>query len=164
MTNSDQDNRFNMWRAIVAVAHADHDVSSEEQSYLEKIITTMHSRSFIKDEQKAQLDQDLKQSPDVTEALNAIEDPKYRGQVLYFARMLAHKDGVVCDNEDALLKRLHINATGDVDIEAIKQQAREATAAKMTEHEIQMDSKRETKGIIGLVDSLLVSLGIDLMD
>lgn len=48
------DSKFNMWRAVFAIAHADHEVSADEKEYmmgiLDKLILSNEQRSTLKED------------------------------------------------------------------------------------------------------------------
>lgn len=162
---TEQENRFYMWRTILAVAHADGIVCDGEKDYLQSIFDKMKERGFISAEQKTVLENDMSIPQDPAEVMSHIDDPKYRGQIMHFATMLATKDGKMCRDESQLIEHLHFKATKDLDMDAIKAEARAATQAYMAVHEVKnVDSQRETRGFIGFIDAILLKLGIDIMD
>ena len=107
------ESRFNMWRAIVALAHADHKITSEE-------------KDFILDKMKggpmnaAQADiirQDLTQSRQVGDFMPLITAPEDRSTVVYYARMLVWSDGEYDQQEEKLVELLRRNALDQVDLD-----------------------------------------------
>ena len=152
--------QFYMIRAVIAMAHADGVVCSDEREHVEKLIKKMP----FNEEQKATLRADLDEQQNVSHLLANINDPKYRGQVVYFARILAHKDGELHPNEEALLKRMHLTVTDGLDMDAIREDVRSYVGTKMVEHEASIDAQRPDNGLFGMVDRFLVWAGIDLMD
>jgi hypothetical protein len=163
--NTEQENRFYMWRTILAVAHADGTVCDDEKEYLQSVINKMSERGFVSGAQQEILISDLNKQQDSAEMISQIDDPKYRGQIMHFATMLANKDGKTCRDENELINYLYFQATKDLDMNLIKAEARAATQAYMVEHEVKnIDSQRESRGIIGFIDRILLNLGIDVMD
>lgn len=152
--------QFHMIRAAIAMAHADGVVCGNERAHIEKLI----SRMPFSGEQKATLRHDLDEKQNVSSLLAQINDPTYRGQVVYFSRLLAHKDGEFDPNEEALLERMHLSVTDGLDMDSIRAAARQHTGAEMAKHETDMDAQRESDGLFGLLDRFLVFCGIDLMD
>ncbi len=151
--------KFYMLRCLVAMAHADGEVCDEERAYIDGF----SSRLPLSDEQNKILHDDLETPQDVGDLFRHINDPRYRGQVCYFARLMAYKDGVLDPSEQELLDRLHLMATDGLDMDAIRADVHAATSMKMAEHDIKIDENRPQGGLFGLFDSLLLSNGIDLM-
>jgi tellurite resistance protein len=153
-----------MWRCITAMAHADGLVSAEEISFLEKIFSKILSKGSLTQEAYETLQQDLKTAQDPFEMLKNINDPAYRGQVIYFARLLAYKDGELHPSEEKLLEKLHFAVVDGLDIEKIKEEVRYNVQEETVLHEIEQDALRPDTGLYGLLDKLMLKFGIDLMD
>jgi len=107
---------------------------------------------------------DQREKQNVSYLLANINDPKYRGQVVYFARLLAHKDGELHPNEEKLLERMRLTVTDGLDMDAIREDVRGYVGGTMVEHEANIDSNRPDSGLFGLFDRFIVWCGIDLMD
>lgn len=153
-------NRFIMWRCVITMAHADGFVSSEEDDYLRKVF----SRMGFSDEQRDVLEEDLRTPQDTLALLKQINDPACRSDVIYFARLLAFKDGNLHPSEDELLKKIHMAVTDGIDMKEIRRQVHENVQSEMVRRELEADAQRPMKGLFGLVDRFLLHLGIDLMD
>ncbi len=173
--------RYNMWRAIITMAHADGLVQDEERVYLNRIITNMRTRGYVDDEQEAQLKADIESPQNPADFLRFINDPKYRSQLVTFARILAYKDGNLHPSEEDLLNKLHAWVMDGIDLEQIRASVQENLAQEMTAHEMAIDSMRpdfknegeevEQGGIplpriplYALLDKFMLICGYDLMD
>ncbi len=152
--------QFYMLRCVVAVAHADGVVTPEEAAF----VTEKFEHMPFTSEQKNTLLADLKTPQDVDYLLSHINEPKFRGQVVYFARLLAYKDGNLHPSEDELIKYLHLRVTQNLNMDAIRKDAAAAVAQKMTLHDVQIDSGRPQTGFSWLIDQFFLYCGIDLMD
>lgn len=152
--------KFYMIRAVIAMAHADGVVCGDEREHVEKLIKRMP----FDEEQKTTLRSDLDEKQNVSYLLANINDPKYRGQVVYFARLLAHKDGELHPNEEKLLERMRLTVTDGLDMDAIREDVRGYVGGTMVEHEANIDSNRPDSGLFGLFDRFILWCGIDLMD
>ena len=153
-------NKFYMWRCVVAMAHADSLIHPKEREWLEKIF----DRLGLSEDQRETLERDLTVPQDVSDMLRHINDPSYRSQVVYFARLLAWKDGELHPEEETLLRKLHADVLGGIDLDGVKTQVRENVSNAMILHELEVDSFRPDEGLSGLLDRFLLWLGIDLMD
>ena len=96
------ESKFHMWRAIFALAHADHVVTQEERKFMNK---ALHEQGFS-EEQKRVLRDDMETSSDIMNMFLRIEDQEDRSQFFYFARMLLWCDGDFAAQEQAILTQL----------------------------------------------------------
>ncbi len=151
--------KFYMIRCLIAMAHADGFLCDEELGYLQALM----SRMPLTDEQRETLQSDIKISPRIEDLLPYINDPKYRGQLPYFARLMAYKDGELHPNEERLLEIMHTHAIDGLDMEAIKAEVAAAVTYEMSAHDIDMNELRYKGGLFWLIDQILLKLGIDLM-
>ena len=89
MTNVQTESRFNMWRSVVAMAHADGVVTSHELSFI---------NDYIKDIEfsKEQLDiigDDLRNPKDIKTSFDKILEPQDQKDFFALARALSWCDG-----------------------------------------------------------------------
>lgn len=133
--------KFYMLRCLIAMAHADGIFHHDEREYIE----SMMSKLPLSKEQIAVLHGDMvnEQRPD--ELFAQIEEPKYRGQVVYFARLMAFKDGVVDPSEEDLLKHLHGRSTENLDMEKIRSNVKKSVQEEMAKHDITIDGGQLSK-------------------
>ncbi len=156
--------KFYMLRCLIAVAHADGIVCDEERAYMAALM----NRIPLTEEQRATLESDLDTEQDISLLLAHINDPKYRSQVVYFARLMAYKDGNLSPSEDDLLKKLHITVVDGLDMEAIRKEAHDAVQADLQIHDITINNHRPMKGEhfipwMQWLDEFLLKMGIDLL-
>lgn len=96
------ESKFNMWRAIFALAHADHVVTEEERKFMQKALAT----EGFSPEQKRILEGDMEVSRDIRNMFMRITDQADRSRFFYFARMLLWCDGDFAAQEQAILTEL----------------------------------------------------------
>ncbi len=109
------ESRFYMWRAVFAMAHADHVVTSEEKKYLKDVLG---SEPF-NEEQKAILERDIETAQDIAEMFLKVEDQSDRSQFFYHARMLVWSDGDFGEQEQKIIMRLNQNHVRTVDFNKV---------------------------------------------
>ena len=151
--------KFYMLRCIIAMAHADGNVCDEERAYMSALM----SRIPLSEEQTELLHDDMNHQKSVDVLLPYINDPKYRGQLPYFARIMAFKDGILHPDEEALLEKMHTHAIEGLDIDAIRAEAHKAATFELNLHEINIDTYRPNGGLFGLFDRLMLAMGFDLI-
>ncbi len=151
--------KFYMLRCVIAMAHQDGEVCDEERAYM----TAMARHLPLSDEQHETLMSDLDDAQDVADMFRNINEPQYRGQVCYFARLMAFKDGIIEPSEQELLDKLHSMAMAGINIDALRADVQGAIAMRMAQNEIEIDKLRPQGGLFGLFDQMLMAMGIDLM-
>ena len=145
--------KFYMLRCLISVAHADGIINEDERNYINKL----KQRLPLNDEQKQILSDDLERPQDMRYLFKHINDPRYRGQACYFARLMAFKDGKLNASEKVYLDRLHAMATTGLDMPTIRKNARVATHQKMVANDIISDQNKPN-GLFGLLDDFLLKL------
>lgn len=153
--------KFYMFRCLVAMAHADGHFADSERAYIEKFMN--HEHVPLDDEQRRLLLDDMQNPKNISDLLPYINDPKYRSQLPYFARIMAYKDGVLQPSEEQLLEHMHLSVTDGLDMDAIREDVHAAVQVDMNAHDIGIDKERPEGGLFGLFDQLMLALGLDLM-
>jgi len=130
-----------MLRCLIAMAHADGVFHDDEHEYIENMMDKLE----LSENQISVLREDMANPQKTEELFFQIEEPKFRGQVVYFARLMAFKDGVVEPSEDDLLKRLHGSSVENLDMEEIRANVKKSVEEEMTEYDIKMEGDQPTK-------------------
>jgi len=152
-----------MWRCVIALAHADGLVQQQERDYINRIIANMDRVNGLTEEQKKTFAADLETPHSIAELLPYINDPQWRGQLIYFAGMLARADGVLDPREDDIIKKLRADQLASLHLDEIRAHAKAVTADELFKHEMAMNALRPQGGLMGMLDALLLRLGIDMM-
>jgi hypothetical protein len=101
MTGTISDSRFNMWRAVVAMIHADHVIQPHEIHYILQSTRDLP----MTDQQREQLRSDLSEKQDIQALFETITAPKDKADFFHFARAVAWSDGDFDEAErEAILK------------------------------------------------------------
>lgn len=156
--------KFYMLRCLIAMAHIDGVVTEEEHSYISAIL----NRIPLTAQQRETLEDDFDRAQDIPDLLRHINEPRFRGQLVDFARILAYKDGVLHPSEEDMLQKLRAYAMDGIDLEGLRAQVQQSVASKMAAHDIEVDKNRPHRhGHIipwfQLLDEFLLSRGIDLI-
>ena len=128
---------FYMWRCVVALAHADGVVRKEERDYLNDVFRNMP----LTKEQYQTLLHDLEIPENINDFYKYIEEPEDRAQLVYFARILAFKDGEFHPTEQVLIEKLNIKATENIDMKRVSDDVQAYIANKMGEHGKDLENK-----------------------
>ena len=96
------DSRFNMWRAVTAMVHADSVVRPHEVNFIVENIRKLP----LSDEQIEILSDDLQTPRDIEVSFREITAPRDREDFFHLARAIAWSDGDFDDREQALLDRI----------------------------------------------------------
>lgn len=103
MTNKKvSESRFQMWRTLFAIAHADHIVTEEEQKFMEEALESVPFSLS----QKTILEEDIKHPKDIIEMFEGISDFEDRSAFFDFARKLVWIDGDYGEEEQDIILKL----------------------------------------------------------
>lgn len=94
--------RFAMWRAVVAIMHADFVVKPHEINFILESIRDLP----LSDDQRAQLKEEIYTPGNIDELFHEITAPADKEDFFHLARALAWADGDFDENEENLLNRL----------------------------------------------------------
>lgn len=165
--SDDNNSKFYMWRCIVTMAHADGLMHDNERKWLTTMFKNMHDRAGMPQAQVDTLLSDLSKPQDIASLLPQVSEPKFRGQLVYFARLLAYKDGELHPSEEMLLEKMRAGTAGNINIDDIREDVKRAAAQEMVTHDAAIDSLHPDKsplGLIPLLDRFMLHFGIDMMD
>jgi uncharacterized membrane protein YebE (DUF533 family) len=109
------DSKMNMWRAIVALVHADGLQHPEEDAFIQEKIAVLP----FTEEQKQVLNEEMKNPSDVNDLFQQITHSGDRSQFIYFARLLFWSDGDFDAQEEHILKFLREQTLSKVDLEKV---------------------------------------------
>jgi len=133
------ESRFYMWRAVFALAHADHKITDEERLFMEGVL----SEELFSEEQTQVLKQDIEETQDISEMFMNISEQEDRSQFFYYARLLCWSDGDFDEQEQKImlkLKSIHVrNVDIDQMIKNVDLQVDDGYR-EMMEEDIQQDS------------------------
>ncbi len=108
MLETVSESRFNMWRAIFAMAHADNIITKEEEKFMRE---GLENYPFSK-EQRQILEEDIKTAQNVGDCFQKITSHQDRSDFFVFARLLVWCDGDFDIQEQRILteiQKIHIS-------------------------------------------------------
>lgn len=158
--------QYTMLRCLVALAHQDGVLDEQEITY----ITAIMNRLSMSDDWRKRLMADFDEQQDIFALFAQINEPQMRANVLYFARILAYKDGVLTGGEEEILDKLHAKTLDPAKLAQIKEETRQIVQKEMLLHDLKIQSVgRPQRGNhpmswFAWLDELLMKLGIDLLD
>lgn len=154
---------FYMWRCVIALAHIDGHFHDAERAYLDRVFANMDRGYGLTEDQKQTIADDYKNPKKIGDLIRYINDPRWRGELIYFGGLMARADGDLHPDEDAILKKLHAEQMDSLDMEQIRKQAKEAVADETFQHDLDLGEIRASGGyLLPLLDRLLLHIGIDL--
>ncbi len=127
--------RFNMWRGVVAMMHADFVVKPHEVNFILE-----NTRDLpMTEEQRERLKADLTDPAVIDDVFRHITNPTDKQDFFHLARAIAWSDGHLDEHEAMLLQRLSEGS-------ALKQEMTKAFKDTRTEFkEIYLDSAQNTQ-------------------
>ncbi len=96
------ESRFNMWRAVFAMAHADEGISSEEETFMREALSTY---SFS-ETQRTILGNDMRHKADIWELFQNVSEKQDRSDFFKYARLIVWCDGDFDEQEREIMSQL----------------------------------------------------------
>lgn len=147
MSEGVSESRFYMWRAVIALVHADHVVTLEEKELAESYLGNVD----FSEEQVAILREDLLEAQDIEEMFNNITDPVDQGEFFGFARLMVWCDGDFDRQEEEIFSRLKDIQMRRVDQDSLQHMVRETREvfdiARLKQDE---EFRKEAKDLVSL--------------
>lgn len=125
MTQGLSESRFYMWRAVVALAHADGRVTPEERELVESYLGALPAT----EKQKETLREDLLYAQEVGDMFEKISEPEDRGEFFQFARIMNWADGDLDAQEDKIFEKVQSLQMGTLDQDALRAMVKETRKA-----------------------------------
>lgn len=94
--------RLNMWRAVIAMMHADFVVKPHEVNFILEGLRDLP----LTEDQRALLFQDIKTPAPIEDVFQKISSPADKKDFFHLARAIAWSDGDFDEKEQAVLRRL----------------------------------------------------------
>ncbi len=139
------DSRFNMWRAVVAMVHADTVVKPHEIHF---VLTSTKDLPFSADQRRTLMD-DIVTPVDIQPLFHKITSPRDKVDFFHLARAVSWADGDMDEREEAMLAHMQSLHLKDEDHNLMRQsfgKVRELGAGA-----------NESGGLVGKIKALLVS-------
>lgn len=150
--------RFAMWRAIVAMCHADGVVRMEERNYIKRFYEIVP----FSDDQRRTLEAELETPVPIEDILPDVTDAHDRAELLFFARMLFWSDGDFDEQENRIFEIIRNDALNRKDLD---QSAEIATNANRDKELRALDAARRTGGVRPILGQLVQRMhGISVED
>ncbi len=147
MTDSISESRLYMWRAVIAIVHADHVVTPEEKELAESYLANVP----FSEDQKTILQEDLLEAQNIEEMFNQITEPVDQAEFFGFARLMVWCDGDYDRQEEEIFSRLKDIQMSRIDPEALKNMIVESRKAFDLERLKEDDEfKSEAKDLVSL--------------
>ena len=147
MPNQLNQSRFYMWRAVVAMVHADGVVTPHELNFINRYISDLS----LSREQLQQIADDLKIEQDVYQMFSLIKTPEDKRDFFALARALSWCDGDFDAQEEKILEQLELN---DSSAEQWLQESREVVQEiELTGSQWAFKTER-SKNLFGFLNAL----------
>lgn len=133
------DSRFHMWRAVIALAHADNRIDDQEREFADNYLVHVP----FSDEQKVMLRRDLDKAQDVQAMFNKITDRADQAEFFEFARMIVWCDGNLDEQEDKIfeyVKDAQMFTLNEAEMRKIVRETRESGKAQRAAEDAQFEA------------------------
>jgi uncharacterized membrane protein YebE (DUF533 family) len=160
MAEALSESRFNMWRAVFALAHADHQICEDERTFLKQYLDVVEFSA----DQKGVLLEDLIDPQAPFEMFENITVPEDRGAFFQFARALIWANGDEHEQEVKIKKNLHELHIQNLNVEQLEQELKQSTIVARANRKVELsDIKDSAESLVGL-GSFLRSFSDQLKD
>ncbi len=141
------ESKYNMWRTIVALSHADGVFHKKEQEYLLSILDNVD----LSDEQKSVLIEDSKVPKDPVAFFDNITEPSDRSQLFYIGRILLWVDDEFTKDEEEAFNKLRELALNKVDFQAVMKRVDQVAEDFKAKEEARKESRPLYQKIIDAI-------------
>lgn len=148
MTDSLSNSRFNMWRAVIAMVHADGVVTPHELDFINRHI----SQSPLSDEQRSMLNADIGTAQDVYVMFSRIDDTEDKEDFFVLARALSWCDGDLDKQEANILAQLQAMDITESDKRLLKDSGRITDDVELCGNQWTFKSER-SKSLLGFLSN-----------
>jgi uncharacterized tellurite resistance protein B-like protein len=159
--------QFYMWRAVIAIAHADGEVQAEERAYIARVISNLDRVYGLTPAQKKAFTDDIETPQKIEDMVKEIDEPQYRGMLITLGETMVWADGVVTEDEEAIMKKLHANHMSTLDADRLriemKYGAAQRRAVYEAENAVLHDDALNRSPLFRALDRVLAKMGIDLL-
>lgn len=146
MSDGISESRFYMWRAVFAMAHADHVITGDERAFMENYLRHVP----FSPEQAATLREDMGEAQDVNEMLDMVSEPEDQSAFFQFARELVWCDGDLAKQEEAIKARLNAEQMSRLNLDRLELELdRSRAEAKMRKTKEYREMEDDAEKIVG---------------
>ena len=160
--------QYQMWRGVIAIAHADGKVQDEERAYLKKVFQNLDRVYGLTLAQRNELDDDMLNPKSLADILPKIPEPQYRGMLIHFGEVLVWADNQVSAEEEDVIKKLYAGQMSSIDEGKLRAEVKAQLAATKAEHDHTLEKIHATGArkspLFRGFDRLLRKLGIDILE
>ena len=140
------ESRFNMWRAVAAMAHADSVVKPHEDHFILENTKELP----LSGEQRETLASDLRSPSSMQTVFDKITSPRDKEDFFHFARALCWSDGDFDESERSLFSHLHGLSLRDDDKRVMKH-----AMAHFNEIYIEGDERANDPGFLSMIRKMI---------
>lgn len=150
------ESQINMFRGIIALAWADHELTDEEKGQLALFI---NKHLHLSDAQRAQLLDEVEHPVVLKDVWPAITDSHDRAHLLNVAPVIFRNDGVYCESEKELYElyeQKHLDSIGAAGIEQeIRQLAMVLSSERQARNQQQQGATSPMRRVLQYIGAIL---------
>jgi len=152
---------FNMWRCVIAVAHADAEVKDAELEYLNQAFAGLRRDNALSPAQVAALGEDLlPPGPDISAVLPKVTEKEHREQLFYFGGLMAQQDGEIDPREEAILRKIGAGHLTPEQMAAYLDEAKEALYSQKFLAALRESRIARGSGFRAVIDAFLAKIAL----
>ena len=125
-----------LYRGLIALAWADHELHPDEKSTLHDIID---NHIGLTDEDRTKLHSEVERRVSLSSVWPDITDPQHRARLIDMANIIFQQDGDFSDAERDLIETFRVRHLNSIDIDAV----RADMSGFMADHAEKLEAERE---------------------
>lgn len=145
-----------LYRGLIALAWADHQLHEDEKSTLHEII---ESHRDLNDAQRAVLRDEIDQKITLGEVWDDIRDPQDRARLIDMANIIFQQDGEFSSDEQAVIDSFQARHLKSVGVDAIREDLSRFTEEQARQREIDREAYKAWASQYGLIGRIRAVFG-----
>ena len=153
-TKPAQSSKISLYRGLIALAWADHELHVDEKTTLHEIINTHKDLST---EDRALLAAEVDKPVALADVWPDITNPQDRARLIDMANIIFQQDGDYCGNEQELIERFQAKHLSSIGVSAIQKDLSAFSAQQAEELETErakLKAWASQYGLMGRIKSL----------
>lgn len=125
-----------LYRGLIALAWADHELHADEKSTLHEIIS---SHRDLTEDQRATLHDEVDHRVTLSDIWGQITDPQDRARLIDMANIIFQQDGDFCEDERALIEKFQAKHLQSIGLHSIEKDLASFTEEQARQREIERE-------------------------
>lgn len=140
-----------LYRGVIALAWADHELHPEEKSKLHEMISAHRE---LTTEDRAKLHAEIHTRISLADVWPHITDPQDRARLIDLSNIIFQQDDEFCDDERLLIERFQAKHLASIDISSIEKDLAQFSSDQTAQREQERQTYREWAKQYGVIEQI----------